>query len=216
MITIAPSILSADFANLGRDCKLMRDSGADFLHFDVMDGVFVPNISVGLPVLQSLSTCVDSVMDVHLMITKPQLFIEQFAKAGADYITFHIESDCDAEAVIKQIHACGKKAGISLRPGTDIAEIMPFVPLVEMVLIMSVEPGFGGQSFMPQATERIAAIARCAQEKKPKLLISVDGGINADTGTQCKNAGANVLVTGSYLFGKGEKTKQLISELSNN
>lgn len=201
MIKISPSLLSADFACLGQEAREMREAGADMLHFDVMDGHFVPNISFGIPVLQSLDRCTDLLLDVHLMIDDPIRYIDAFAEAGADLITFHLEAAADPQDVIDAIHAAGKKAGVSLKPATPAKALLPFMDQIDMVLIMTVEPGFGGQSFMADMLPKITALRHAA----PSLDIQVDGGINAQTARLCREAGANVLVAGSYLFGAADR-----------
>lgn len=202
LVQVAPSILSADFADLARDCAPLVTAGNPLLHFDVMDGVFVPNISVGLPVLASLSRALpQAVYDVHLMIVRPHLYVEAFAKAGADYITFHIEAESDVAETARAIRAAGCKAGISLRPGTPVEQLFPHLDEVDLVLVMSVEPGFGGQAFMPAAPGRIADIRREAERRGIPLLLEVDGGITPDTAPACVAAGADILVAGSAVFG---------------
>lgn len=208
-LKIAPSILSADFAYLAQDCRDVLNAGADWLHIDVMDGDFVPNLSLGIPVLAGLSKAVDAFYDVHLMIRRPLEYIEAFARAGADLITFHLEADSDVEKTIEAIHAAGCKAAVSVKPATPVEEVFPYLDRLDMVLIMSVEPGFGGQKFMPQAMDKIAALRERAGDG---LMIQVDGGVDANTAPLCTRAGADVLVAGSAVFGKKDR-KEAISAI---
>lgn len=208
-LKIAPSILSADFAYLAQDCRDVLNAGADWLHIDVMDGDFVPNLSLGIPVLAGLSKAVDAFYDVHLMIRRPLEYIEAFARAGADFITFHLEADSDVEKTIEAIHAAGCKAAVSVKPATPVEEVFPYLDRLDMVLIMSVEPGFGGQKFMPQAMDKIAALRERAGDG---LMIQVDGGVDANTAPLCTRAGADVLVAGSAVFGKKDR-KEAISAI---
>lgn len=202
MTKVSPSILSADFANLERDCKKVMDNGADMLHIDVMDGIFVPNISIGLLVVKSLRKKSDAFFDVHLMIIKPHLYVEEFCKQGADLVSFHIESESDVKETINLIKKCGKKAGIVIKPATPAEAVFEYLDMVDLVLVMSVEPGFGGQSFMENALGKLKVISEEAKRRNlTDLYIEVDGGINETTGKLCAESGANLLVAGSYVFG---------------
>ena len=200
MIKIAPSILSADFANLERD--IHRISTADYVHVDVMDGVFVPNISIGIPVVQSIRKVTDMFLDVHLMIVEPVRYVEQFCDAGADLVTVHVESDTEENihAAIDKIHARGKKAGIVLKPRTPAEAALPFLEKVELILVMTVEPGFGGQKFMADMMPKVTALRKLIDEKNPACELEVDGGVAPDTCKTCIEAGANVLVAGSAVY----------------
>lgn len=202
MVEVAPSILAADFANLERDCRQVVSPETPWLHFDVMDGIFVPNISVGLPVLAGLKKALPLARyDVHLMIQKPHLYVEEFVRAGADIVTFHYEADSPLAETAELIQAAGAKAGISLRPGTPVEALFPLLKNFDLVLVMSVEPGFGGQRFMPQALERLAALKAEAARQQQTIILEVDGGIDEDTAPLCVEAGATMLVAGSAVFG---------------
>ncbi len=200
MIQLSPSLLAADFNRLGDEIQKIYDNGADMIHLDVMDGVFVPNISFGVPVLESLRKNTSIVFDTHLMITDPIRYVEAFAKVGSDIITFHYESCFDPMAVIRKIKECGKKAGMSIKPATKPEVLDPFMEHLDLILIMSVEPGFGGQKFMPMALEKIAycreKINACGRE----ILLEVDGGITPENCEEVVRCGANVLVAGSSVF----------------
>lgn len=210
MPQIAPSILAADFAHLADDCQKVCSPDNAMLHFDVMDGVFVPNISFGLPVLASLKKALpQAIYDVHLMITDPGRYLADFAKAGADLLTFHIEAEGEALALAREIRALGCKAGVSLRPATPLETLYPLLKEVDMVLVMSVEPGFGGQSFRPEAPARLAALRKEAQRQGTPLLLEVDGGIGPETGRLCVEAGADILVAGSVVFGAENPAKMV-------
>lgn len=206
---ISPSILSADFANLERDIKLVQNAGADWLHVDVMDGHFVPNITIGVPVVASIKKITDLPLDVHLMIENPEKYIEAFAKAGTDIITFHFEAVSDVAAIIKQIKSLGIKAGMSIKPNTPAEVVFPYLKDLDLLLVMTVEPGFGGQKFMNDCAEKIPVIKEKAHEN---LIIQVDGGINAETARICTSYGANSLVAGNYIY-KSADIKAAINSL---
>ena len=197
---VSASILSADFLNLGSEIKRAEDAGCRYIHFDVMDGVFVPNISYGLPVLKAVSKTTLIDLDVHLMITDPIRYVEKFAEAGADIITFHLESESDTLETIKEIHSLKRKAGLAIKPKTSVYEAAKYIDMIDMLLVMTVEPGFGGQGFMQGMPEKIAMAKKMISGRGQAIPIEVDGGINGDTSKLAKNAGADVLVAGSYLF----------------
>lgn len=201
---ICASVLNADMGNLERVSKELEKSGAEVLHFDVMDGVFVPNISFGFPILEAVNRSTDMFLDVHLMITDPLRYIPETIKAGADLVTFHLESESDPYETIRAIRAGGAKAGVVIKPGTSWEAVLPFMELIDVVLVMSVEPGFGGQSFMEGSLDKIKALRGYIDEKQLPVMIQVDGGINDKTAVFAVNAGADMLVVGSYLFKQGD------------
>lgn len=195
---VAPSILSADFANLEKEIHAIAAAGADWVHVDVMDGHFVPNLTIGIPVVRSIKKVSPLPLDVHLMIEKPERYIEDFIKAGSDYLTIHVESTENPEQVLKRIRELGAKPGITLRPRTSVENILPLLPLCDLVLVMTVEPGFGGQSFMADQVAKITRLRQEIQTRGLALLVEVDGGINDKTAAQCKDA--DVFVAGNFVF----------------
>lgn len=215
MIKISPSVLASDFSKLGEESIRMEKAGAHYLHLDVMDGNFVPNISFGAPVIASIRKHTSLVFDVHLMISDPLKYAEDFAKAGADIITFHLESDSDTEQTIEKIRSLGCKVGISLKPKTPASAVFEYLDRLDMVLIMTVEPGFGGQSFMSDMLPKIEEIKGEINKRKLKVDIQVDGGVDENTISLCSKAGANIFVAGSAIF-KAPDAKEKISKLIEN
>ena len=213
MIKISPSILSADFANLGQEARDMDAAGVEMLHIDVMDGHFVPNISYGAPVYKMIRKDFSRIFDVHLMISEPLKYVEDFANAGADMITFHVECDSDIQATIDKIKACGKQVGLVLKPKTPASALKPYLDQLDMVLVMTVEPGFGGQSFMYDMMPKVKEIHEMITATGKDIDLEVDGGVNAETAKICVENGANVLVAGSYLFKQKGKYAEAVATL---
>ena len=212
---IAPSVLSADFGNLERDIKMLDRSQAEWVHIDVMDGVFVPNISFGFPLMKPMRKATNKVLDVHLMITAPEKYVTRFVEAGADYVTFHYEATENIEECINLIREAGAKVGISIKPGTSPEVLDELLPKLDMVLVMSVEPGFGGQKFMPSSIEKCEYLTRKKQELGlSDLIIEVDGGISASNSRLLFDAGAEALVAGSSVFGAADPEQAIVDMLN--
>ena len=202
MIKVSPSILSADFGNMERDIHRLKAAGADYIHVDIMDGLFVPNISMGFPMVSALRKITDMVLDVHLMIDRPIRYVERFCDAGADILTIHVEADSEENTLeaLRAIRAKGVKSAICVKPKTPAEAVLPYIELCDLILVMTVEPGFGGQSFMEDMMPKVSRIRRYIEEKNPVCELEVDGGVNEKTGKVCIAAGANVLVAGSAYF----------------
>ena len=204
---IAPSVLSADFARLGDEVGQVERAGADMIHFDVMDGHFVPNLSIGIPVLESLRKVTRLPLDAHLMIDNPERYVEAFVKAGANSVSVHAEVCKDIPAMAKRLHDLGARASVGVNPETDVQRVLPFAEHLDMILIMSVHPGFGGQEFIPAALEKLRAVRRELDRRGLKVDIEIDGGVKLDNIAEVKAAGANVFVSGSGIFGQGDYRK---------
>lgn len=212
---LSPSILSADFKMLGEEMRKTEKNGAGYIHFDVMDGLFVPSISFGIPVLASIHNATEQVMDVHLMIQEPIRYIEEFHKAGADIVTIHLEACEDVKATLDKIHACDMKAGLSICPETEVEAIEPYLADVDMILVMSVHPGFGGQKFIPESLDKIRKVRGILEQQELSVDIQVDGGVHLGNVREVLDAGANVIVAGSAVFkgDAGQNTKEFMEIL---
>ena len=207
MAILSPSILSADYMNMERDLKATAEMGVKWLHVDIMDGIFVPNLSFGYSMVASMRKVTDQILDVHLMIDRPIRYVEQFCKAGSDYLTIHVEADTreNTKAALEKIRTLGVKPGIVLKPKTPAEDIAEFLPLVDLVLVMTVEPGFGGQKFMADMMPKVKKLRQMLDEVNPSCHLEVDGGVDLKTGVTCKENGANVLVAGSAFFGAADR-----------
>ncbi len=207
MNKISPSILSADFVNLERDIRALAAAGSDYVHIDVMDGLFVPNISIGIPVVAAIRKITDLPLDVHLMIDRPIRYVERFCQVGADILTVHVEADTEENTLeaLRKIKACGVRPAICVKPKTPAEAVLPYLDLCSLILVMTVEPGFGGQSFMADMMPKVQQIRKYIDERNPACELEVDGGVNEQTSRVCKDAGANVLVAGSAYFKAADK-----------
>ncbi|MGB5989961.1 MAG: ribulose-phosphate 3-epimerase [Marinifilaceae bacterium] len=208
-VIVSPSLLSADFLNLGRDVEMLNNSQADWFHLDIMDGVFVPNISYGLPIIEQINKKATKTLDVHLMIVNPDNYVEKFAKVGADYLTVHYEACTHLHRTIQNIKANGMKAGVSLNPHTPVALLEDVIADLDLVLLMSVNPGFGGQSFIENTITKTQKLKELIKEKGSKAIIEIDGGVNMETGKRLVEAGADALVAGSFVFGSENPTETI-------
>lgn len=208
---VSPSLLSADFANLKPDLEMIDRSAADYLHLDVMDGVFVPNISFGFPVMQAVAKNCHKPLDVHLMIVEPDKWISQVRDLGAEFMNVHQEACPHLHSVVQRVHRAGMKAGVTINPATPVSLLQDIIEDVELVLIMSVNPGFGGQPFIEHSVKKVMELKRLITETGSKALIEVDGGVNAETGARLAAAGADMLVAGSYVFGAEDPEKAILS-----
>ena len=211
---ISPSMLSADFGNLERDTKMIDRSEAQWVHIDVMDGVFVPNISFGFPVMKPIRKATNKVLDVHLMIVEPEKYVRRFVEAGSDYVTFHYEATECIDKCIDEIHAAGAKAGISIKPATPASVLKDILPKVELVLVMSVEPGFGGQSFMPNSLDKVRELKALREQMGLDFIIEIDGGISAKNAGEVFDAGVDAVVAGSAVFGAPDPEAEIVKILN--